>query len=150
MSICSGPACVVSRAGATAAALLPLVACAVAAGAGGAGTCGSGSRISAPSPLPSAFLVIGNDLLGELRIALSPFAMNIVKDDWFPETWRFGKPHIARNHALKYLRPKETSQIRGHLPGQGRSLVVHREQNAFDFETWIQRASDPHKSIQQF
>src|SRR5580704_11476400 len=98
MSICSGPGCTVSLAGAAAAALPVLVACGWTAGAGGAGTCGSGSRISAPSPLPSAFRVIGNDLLGELRVALSPFAMNIVKNDRFPETWRFGEPNVAWNH----------------------------------------------------
>src|SRR5580704_16580381 len=97
MSICSGPGCTVSLAGAAAAALPVLVACGWTAGAGGAGTCGSGSRISAPSPLPSAFRVIGNNLLGDLRIALRPFAMNIVENDGFSETGRLGKPHVARN-----------------------------------------------------
>src|SRR5580658_7520967 len=116
MSICSGPAWVISRAGAAAAAPPLLVAWAGAAGVGGAGTCGSGSRISAPSPLPSAFRVIGNDLLGELRIALSPFAMNIVENNWFPEAGCLGKAHVARNHTLKYLRPEETAQIGGYLP----------------------------------
>src|SRR5580700_8508228 len=114
MSISSGPAYVPPRAGAAAAALLP-VAWGWTVGAGVAGTCGSGSRMSAPSPRPSAFRFIGNDLLGELRIALRPFAMNVVKNDRFPETWRFGKSYIARNNALKDLPPKKAAQIRGHL-----------------------------------
>src|SRR5271167_4561135 len=117
MSICSGPACTVSRAGAAAAAPLPLVVCGCADGVGGGGTCGSGSRISAPSPLPSAFRVIGNDLLGELRIALSPFAVNIVENDRFSEAWRFRKPNVAWNYTLKDLRAEKAAQIGSYLPG---------------------------------
>src|ERR1700756_650096 len=46
------------------------------------GTCGSGSRISAPSPLPKAFLVIKDYLLGKLCIALSALAMDIIENNW--------------------------------------------------------------------
>src|SRR5271163_819831 len=119
------------------------------AGVGWTGTCGSGSRISAPSPLPSAFRVIGNNLLGELGVTLRPFAVNIVENDWLAEAWRLGKPYIARNHALKHLRTEETAQISGYLPRQRRSLVVHCEQNALDLKARIQCAPDPHQGIQQ-
>src|SRR5439155_9136521 len=94
-------------------------------GAGGA--CGSGSRMSAPSPRPSAFLGIGNDLPGEMHVALCPLAMNIVIDDWFSKTWRFGKPHIARNNTLENLRSKETAQIRGYLLRKRGAVVIHRK-----------------------
>src|SRR5262249_56451866 len=87
---------------------------------------GSGSRMSAPSPRPKAFLGICNYLLGKLRIALCPFAMQIVEDYRLPKTWRFRQPHVARNHALKDLSAKKAPQIRGHLPGKRSSLVVHR------------------------
>src|SRR5580704_13215448 len=100
--------------------------------------------MSAPSPRPSAFLVIGNDLLGELRIALRPFAVNVVKNDRFPETWRFGKPYVARNNALKDLSSKKAAQIRSHLPRQSGSLVEHGKQDTFDFKTGIQSPANAH------
>src|SRR5712692_2626361 len=98
---------------------------------------GSGSRMSAPSPRPSAFLGIGNDLLGELCIAFCALAVNVVKNNRFTETWCFCKPHIPRNHAFEYLSSKETAQIRGNLAGKRGALIIHRKQNAFDFEVRI-------------
>src|ERR1700730_13395377 len=123
MSICWGPGCAASRAGAVAVPLA-VVACGC-RGADSGAVLGSGSRMSAPSPRPSAFLGIGNDLLGELRIAFCALAVNIVKNDWFTETWCFGQAHVAWNHTLKNLCSKETAQIRGHLPGKRGPLVVH-------------------------
>src|SRR5260370_32836739 len=99
---------------------------------------GSGSRMSAPRPRPSAFLGIGNHLLGELRVALGPLTVNVIKNDGFPETWCFRKTHIPRNYALKDLCTEETAQIRGNLAGKRRPLIIHRKQDAFDFEAWIQ------------
>src|SRR5216684_4421774 len=104
--------------------------------------------MSAPSPRPSAFRGIGNDLLGELRVALCALTMNIVENDRFPKTWRFRQAHIARNHALKDLRPKECAQIGGDLPGKRRSLVVHRQEDSLNLQVWIQRAADTHQGIQ--
>src|SRR5271156_2770550 len=113
MSISSGEVGAPSRAGATAAP--PGVVAKEGAGPGGLGICGSGSRMSAPSPRPSAFLGIDDYLLGELRIALGPFTMNIVENDRFTETWSFRQTNIARNDALKYLRTKKASQVRRNL-----------------------------------
>src|ERR1700674_2967791 len=107
-------------------------------GADSGGAFGSGSRMSAPSPRPSAFLGIGNNLLGELRVAFRPFTMNVVKNNRFPEAGRFRQANIARNHALKDLGSKKTAQIRGNLPRKRRSLIVHCEENPLDFKTWVQ------------
>src|SRR5260370_33343834 len=106
--------------------------------------------MSAPSPRPSAFLGIGNDLLGELRVAFSALAMNVVKNDGFPETWCFCQAHIARNHALKDLRAEEAPQVRGDLAGKRRALVAHRKQDAFDFEARVGWAADAHGRVQPF
>src|SRR5258708_25435307 len=106
--------------------------------------------MSAPSPRPSAFLGIGNDLLGELRVAFCALAVNIVKNDWFSETWSFCKPHISRYHAFEDLCAKETAQISGNLAGKSRPLVVHCKQDTFDFEAWIEGAPDAHQCIQEF
>src|SRR5216684_1769809 len=135
MSICCGPGCATSRAGALAAPPA-FVACGC-IGAGSGELLGSSSRMSAPSPRPSAFLGIGNDLLGELRVAFSALTANIVKNDWFSETWCFCKPYISRYHAFEDLCAKETAQIGGNLAGKSRPLIVHCKQNAFDFEAWI-------------
>src|ERR1700751_946245 len=106
MSICIGPLDMGSNAGAAAApppadvgtptelewAALP---------SGGVGTCGSGSRMSAPSPRPNAFLGICNYLLSKLRIPLRTFAVYIIENDRLTKARRFRQPHISRNQALK-------------------------------------------------
>src|SRR6267143_3945123 len=107
-------------------------------GAASGGAFGSGSRMSAPSPRPSVFLGIGNNLLGELRVAFRPFAMNVIKNNRFPEAGRFRQANIARNHALKDLLSKKAAQIRGNLPRKRCPLVIHREHDALDFKAWVQ------------
>src|SRR5438445_13685562 len=106
--------------------------------------------MSAPSPRPSAFLGIGNDLLGELRVTFCAPAVNIVKNNRFAEARRLCKPHVARNHALEYLGSKETAQIRGHLTRERSPLVVHRKQDSFYFEAGIECAANAHQRVQQF
>src|ERR1700738_2241452 len=125
-SICNGaPDIEDSRAGATAVPL-GVVECDGVAGVGATGTCGSGSRMSAPSPLPNAFLVIKNYLLCELCVALGPFTVDIVENNRLTETWRFGQPDVSRNHCLENLGSEETPQIRSDLARQCSSLVIHR------------------------
>src|SRR6267378_2244005 len=118
-------------------------------GADSGGAFGSGSRMSAPSPRPSAFLGIGNNLLGELCVAFRPFAVSVVRNDWFPKTGRFRQANIARNHALKDLRSKKAAQIRGNLPRERCPLVIHREQDTLDLQTWVQCPPNAHQRIQQ-
>src|SRR5215471_5419757 len=76
---------------------------------------GSGSRMSAPSPRPKAFLGIGNYLLGELRVAFRPFTMYIIENNRFTKTWRLRQAHIARDYGLKDLRAEEAAQVGGYL-----------------------------------
>src|SRR6266446_6415621 len=147
MSTSRGPAGAVSRAG-TAAAPPAVVAC---GGMGAASGCalGSGSRMSAPSPRPSAFLGIGNYLLGELRVAFRPLAMNVIKNNRLPEAGSFRQANVARNHTVKDLGTKKTAQIRGNLPRKRRSFIIHCEENSLDFETRVQCPPDAHQRIQQ-
>src|SRR5258708_2800817 len=114
MSSSCGPWWAGSRAGAAAAP--PVVATADGCGLSTAGTEGSGSRMSAPSPRPKAFLGIGNDLLGELRVALGPFAVYVVENNRFTKTWRFRQAHVAWYHALEYLGTKKAAEIGRYLP----------------------------------
>src|ERR1700733_3196059 len=148
MSIWSGPPVgAPSRAGATAA---PLdVTAEFWTGGGSTGTCGSGSRMSAPSPLPSAFLVIEDDLLSKICVALSPFAMNVVKNDGLAEARRLREAHISRYQSLEDLGAEKTAQIGGDLARERGSLVIHRQKNAFDLEFRIQRATDAHQRVEQ-
>src|SRR6266702_287867 len=111
-------------------------------GAGSGEVLGWSSRMSAPSPRPSAFLGIGNDLLGELRVAFCALAVNVVKDDRFTEAWCFCKPHFARNQAFEYLCSEETAHIRGNLAGERCSLIIHGKKDALDFEARVQSATD--------
>src|SRR5271169_3079724 len=154
MSICKGPDGSGLIAGAAAAADPP-GACTLPAGSGipstglaGAGA--SGSRMSAPSPRPSAFLGIGNYLLSKLRIPLRPFAMNIVENNRLTETRRLCQAHISRDQTRENLRPKKASQVGRDLSRQGCAFIVHREKDALDLQAWIQRPANAHQRVQQF
>src|SRR5271169_2089994 len=152
MSSCNGPAICMAGAAALAA---PPVACETEVGVPSVvpgccpGICGSGSRMSAPSPRPSAFLDIVDYLLGKLRIPLSSLAMDVVENNRFTKTWCLREPYIPRNHALKHLIPKETAKIGRHLLRQGRSLVIHGQQYSFDFQLRVQRPANTHQRIEQ-
>src|SRR5689334_202273 len=105
--------------------------------------------MSAPSPRPSAFLAIGDYLLCKLNVSLSTFTMYVVEQDRLAVTWRFCKPHVSRNHALENLSPEEAPEIRSHLAGERRSLVIHRKNDAFDRQAGIQRPANPHQRVQK-
>src|SRR5262249_42871688 len=123
MSISCGP-CIGSRAGAAAAAADPVEIDAVRCGSVAGAVCaGSGSRMSAPSPRPKAFLGIGNYLLGELCIALRPLTVHVIENNRFTETWGFSQPYVARNHTLKHLRSEKTTQVGGNLPRKRGALI---------------------------
>src|SRR5579872_129112 len=109
----------VARAGATAAAAWPEDAGdnGPAGLLGGACGVGSGSRISALSPLPNAFLVIGDDLLCELNIAFSAFTTNVVEYYGLSVTWGFRKADVPRDHCREDLGAEEASKIGGDLFG---------------------------------
>src|ERR1700730_12985765 len=106
--------------------------------------------MSAPSPRPKAFRGIGYNLLGELGITLSALTMDIIENNRLTETWRLRQSYVSRNHALEDLRTKKAAQIRCDLPRESGALIVHCEQNAFDLQTWIERAADSHQGIKQF
>src|SRR5579859_6169070 len=110
------------------------------------GACGaaSGSRISALSPLPNAFLVIGDDLLCELNIALSAFTTNVVENYRLSMTRGFREADVSGNHCGEHLRAEETPKICGDLLRQRRAVVIHGEQNALDSERGINRAAQAH------
>src|SRR5579884_1501236 len=100
-------------------------------------TVGSGDLMSAFRPLPSAFLVIRNHLLGELDIAGSAAARGIIKQDGFAMAGRLCQAHVAGNNCLKDLRTKETAQVGGDLAGKRSPFVVHREDDALDFQILV-------------
>src|SRR5690242_17019838 len=70
---------------------------------------GSGSRIRAPKPRPSAFLLIGDNLLGELDIAFSSFTMYVVEDDRFSVARGLCEPYISGNDRAKHLSAEEAT-----------------------------------------
>src|SRR5437868_8004156 len=148
MSLSCGPWLVASRAGAAAAP--PTVPTGCVFWTFAAGGAGSGSRMSAPSPRPKAFLGIGNYLLSELCIPLSPFTMYVIENDRLTKTWRFGQTDIAGNYALKNLCTEKTAQISGNLARKRGPFVVHRKQNAFYLERGIECSPNPHESVEQF
>src|SRR5215467_10233100 len=132
------------RAGIAAAALPAAVGCGCGGSGAGSGFFPSSSRISAPSPRPRAFLAIGDHLLSQVRVALGPFALLVVNDNRLAETRRFRQANVARNDALEYLSAKKSAQVAGNLTRKRGAVVVHRKQDALDFQVRVQGASDAH------
>src|SRR5437588_12951459 len=71
----------------------------------------SSSRISAPSPRPSAFLAIRYHLFRKMRVALRPSAVRVIKNDGLAETRRLRQTAVARNVALEDLRAGNRAQV---------------------------------------
>src|SRR6185312_996742 len=88
------------------------------------------------SPLPSAlrgwsFLVIGEDLFGQLDVSFRPLGAGIVKQNRFAMAGRLGKPDAARDDSAEHVFAEEFTQVSGDLFREVRPLVVHRKKNAF-------------------
>src|SRR5215831_297943 len=115
MSISCGAPCIGWRAGMAAAALPAPVGCGCGGAGAGSGFLPSSSRMSAPSPRPSAFLDIMDHLFGQMRVALCPFAVRVIKNNRLAETWCFRQANVARNDTLEDLRPEERAQVVGNL-----------------------------------
>src|SRR5271170_1735710 len=96
-----------------------------AAGSWGVGAgFGSGSRIRALNPLPSAFLTIANHLLCQAEIARRARAMYVIEYNRLTVTRSFCQADIAGNHGLENLLAEEAAQIGADLLGKCGSLVV--------------------------
>src|SRR5205085_3214324 len=108
----------------------------------------SSSRISAPSPRPSAFLAIRYHLFRKMNVAFRPPAGGVIKNDGLAETRRLRQTDVARNDALEDLRAEERAQIIGDLTRQRGALVIHRQENALDLEVRIQGTSNTHQRVQ--
>src|SRR5262245_28872733 len=84
-------------------------------------------EISASSPRPSTFLVMVEDLLRQLAVALRPGAVRIVKDDGLPERRRLAEPHVARDDRPVNPVGKELTSLVRDLLGEADTRVVHGE-----------------------
>src|SRR4029078_2592225 len=87
---------------------------------------------SAESPRPNGFRVMGNYLLGQLKIRFCSLGMRVVESDGFSIAGRFGEPNIPGNRRLEDLLSVKIAQVRSDCGRQVGSLVVHRQQQPFD------------------
>src|SRR5438067_4863048 len=89
-------------------------------------------------PLPSAFrgsfLVIGEDLFCKLDIGFGALRSRIIQEDGLSVAGRFRQPNASRDDGAENFAAEELTQIGRDLAGQVHPLVVHREQDAFDFQ----------------
>src|SRR5262249_18009085 len=70
---------------------------------------------SALSPLPSAFLVICQNLLGEIHVAIRPSALHIIENNGLTVTRSLGEAYVGRDGRLEDLRPEEIPKVGHHL-----------------------------------
>jgi len=60
-----------------------------------------------------------------------------------------GQTNISWDDCSKYLCPKKAAQVGGHLLGESRSIVMHRQQDSFDSEFGVDGPADAHERVQQ-
>lgn len=58
--------------------------------------------------------------------------------------------NVPRYNSFKYLRAKKAAKISGNLLRKARSIIVHRQQDAFDRKRRIDRSPQTHQRIEQF
>src|SRR5436190_238084 len=99
---------------------------------------GLGVPSRALSPRPRAFLCTAmNDLLCEANVGLGSFGFDVVKQNGLAVTWRFAKPNVARNDRGQDLIAEKLLEVGHDLVGEVGAFVVHRQEDAFNFETGI-------------
>src|SRR5579862_7669290 len=111
--------------------------------------CESVSRMSAPSPRPSAFLAISDDLLCKLYVSLGTFTMYVVEQNGLPVTRRFSQPYISGNDALENLGAEKAPQVSSDLTRERRPFVIHCENDALDSQSGVERPADSHQRVQK-
>src|SRR5215813_5683145 len=75
--------------------------------------------------------------------------MCVITNDWLSVAGRFGEPDITRNHRLKNLKTIKVAKVGRHSGRQVSTLVVHRQQQAFDHQTRIVQAPNPRKRVEE-
>src|SRR5574341_499985 len=73
------------------------------------------SGISAPSPLPSACFCIGQNLLGQLQVALRPPGTVIIQQHRLAVARRLGERDVPVNDGCVDLVPEELTHLLRHL-----------------------------------
>src|SRR5438132_3453253 len=112
-------------------------------------TGGSGSRMSAPSPRPSAFLAISDDLLCELDVSLGTFTIYVVEQDGFPMTGRFSQPYISRDYALEDLCSEKAPEVGSDLARKCGPLVIHSQDDPLNSQIRVECSAYSHQRIQK-
>src|SRR5262245_21158872 len=110
----------------------------------------SGVPNRAFNPLPSAFLCAMDNLLCEPDITFRTVGFDVVEQNGAAMTRCLSEPDIAWHDRREQLLAEVTLQIFHDLPGQIRSLVEHRQQNALDFEFRITHSPDLPNGLDQF
>src|SRR5690348_7930957 len=75
---------------------------------------------------------------GETEIRDRAARLAIVQIDRLAMTGRFGKTNVARNDRAQHFLAEMLGQLRGHFVAEIVAHVVHRAQQPFDFEFWIE------------
>jgi hypothetical protein len=74
--------------------------------------------------------------------------MYVVEHDWHAVARSFSESDIAWDDSFEDLRSEKASKIGCDLLGQRCSIVIHREENAFNRQGWIDRAPEAHEGIE--
>ena len=106
-------------------------------------------------PLPRALrgcsgLLMDKDLFCKLDIAFGALGAGVVGKDGFAETGGFGEADAAGDGGLEDLILEEFAEIGGDLAGEVGAVVVHGEENAFNFEGMLEGFADSLDGIDEF
>src|SRR4030067_801577 len=89
---------------------------------------------SAPSPLPSPRLVMGEHLLGEFEVRQGAARAQVVEQNGLAVARGPRGPGVAWDDGVEDLAAEVAVTLRLHLPGQARPPVEHRQDDAFHLQ----------------
>src|SRR5215218_3870013 len=96
----------------------------------------------AERPRPKPLLPTVHNLVRNGRIGLGSCALRRVEDYGHPEAGGFAQPYVPRDYGVEDAFSEEGTYFVGHLMGQVRAWIEHRQEHPADLETGVQFLPD--------
>jgi hypothetical protein len=95
-------------------------------------------------------LLIGENLLGQLDVALGAPRADVIEEDGLAVAGSLGEADASRDYGAEDLFGKKLPQVVGDLAGEVGAVIVHGEQDAFDGQRGVEGIADMIDGIHEF
>ena len=83
-------------------------------------------------------------------MVLATSRVGVIEDNRKTMAWTLRQLHVSLYHGFEYQLLEVTFHLVVYLVGQPETAVIHRQQESFDFQSWIQFALDNLNGVEQF